>query len=264
MEKSVIRRGGPVLVLLLAAAGILTAQDFQRTYPLDPGGRISVQNVSGGISLTGENRRDVLVLAFKEGPDRDLVQVEDESSADRILVRALYPQNARCDASIRFEVHVPSGLELNIDSLSNASGDILVRAVRGNLRARTASGNVTVEQAEGTVHATSASGDVSVQGVSGIVNAQTASGDVDVELVEQGTGAEMKFSSASGDVTVKAPANLNAEVQMSTASGKLSSDFPLTVEDGERGPGRKAFGRLGSGSCLLKISTASGNVNLVH
>jgi hypothetical protein len=74
----------------------------------------------------------------------------------------------------------------------------------------------------------------------------------------------MKFSSASGNVTVKAPSNLDAEVQMSTASGSLRTNFPLTIEDRESGSGQKAHGRLGSGSCLLKLSTASGNVRLTH
>jgi hypothetical protein len=50
---------------------------------------------------------------------------------------------------------------------------------------------------------------------------------------------------------------------MSTASGSLKTDFPLTIEEREY-HGRKAFGLIGAGSRLLKISTASGNVSLVR
>jgi len=50
---------------------------------------------------------------------------------------------------------------------------------------------------------------------------------------------------------------------MFTASGSLDSDFPLTLDDRE-GHGKKAFGKVGSGAISLKISTASGNVRLVH
>jgi DUF4097 and DUF4098 domain-containing protein YvlB len=159
---------------------------------------------------------------------------------------------------------VPSGLELNYDSLSNASGNISIESVKGTVRAKTASGNVTVSEAEGTIDASSASGDVTARGIAGSVNARTASGDVRVELVRPLGGSAMKFSSASGDVTVKAPANLDAEVEMATASGALKTDFPLSVEDRNLGAGKKATGRLGSGAGQIKISTASGNVNLIR
>jgi hypothetical protein len=250
--------------VLLLVALVATAQDFQKTYSVGPGALVSVKNVSGDIAVVGYEGRDVLAVAFKEGPDRDLVQIEDQSTADGIALQARYPQDTRCNASVRFELRVPQNLDLNFDSLSSASGNISVRAVRGTLRAKTASGNVDVEQADGTVDASTASGNVTVQRVAGLVSARTASGDVEVELVEQLSGKEMKFSSASGNVTVKAPSNLDAEVQMSTASGSLRTNFPLTIEDRESGSGQKAHGRLGSGSCLLKLSTASGNVRLTH
>ena len=91
-----------------------------------------------------------------------------------------------------------------------------------------------------------------------------ASGNVEVELLRQTGAADMKFASASGDVIVRAPANLDADVEMSTASGSLKTDFPIQIEDRNSGSGRKAAGRLGGGSCRLKISTASGDVKLVR
>jgi hypothetical protein len=246
--------------LALAAA----AQDFQKTYSVGPGARVSVKSVSGDITITGYQGRDILAVAFKEGPDRNLVQIEDQSTAEGISLSARYPQNGHCNASVRFELRVPNNLELNFDSLSNASGNISVESVKGSIRARTASGDVTVREAEGTIDASSASGDVIAKGVVGTVNARTASGNVDVELMRQVGGNSMKFSSASGNVTVKAPSNLDAEVEMATASGSLKTDFPLSVEDRNSGSGKKATGRLGSGASQLKISTASGNVHLIR
>jgi len=251
------------LALSLMAVSAL-AQDFQRNYALGAGARVSVKNVSGDIAVSGYEGRDVVVAAFKEGPDRDLVQVEDQSTAQGLALSVRYPERGRCNASVRFELRVPWNLELTFDSLSNASGDISIEAVKGAVHARTASGNVKVQQAEGTVDVSTASGDVTVRGVVGAVNARTASGDVDVELLRQVGGGDMKFSSASGDVIVKMPGNLDAYVEMSTASGALRSDFPLTVEDRDEGHGKKAHGRLGTGSSQLKLSSASGDVRLIR
>ncbi len=263
MRKASIALAG-LLVVLFVATVSAQAQDFQRTYALGPGARISVKNVSGDILVSGYDGRDVQVVAFKEGPDRDMVQIEDQATAESLSVRPIYPQNTNCNASVRFELKVPRDLDLRFDSLANASGDISVEGVKGSVGARTASGDVEVQEVEGTVDAASASGDVTVQGVVGTVSAKTASGDVEVELLRQVGGSEMKFSSASGDVTVRAPRELDAEVEMSTASGSLQTDFPLNVEDRNEGHGKKAYGRLGAGSCRLKISTASGNVKLVR
>jgi len=250
--------------VLSVMAGSALAQDFQRTYPLGPGARITVNNVSGDIVVSGYQGQDIQVVAFKEGPDRDMVQIEDQATAQELSLRPRYPQGTSCNASVRFEIKVPRDLNLNFDSLSNASGDISVEGVTGTVRLHTASGDVAVRQVEGGVNASSASGDVTVQGVVGMVSASTASGDVEVELLRQVGGTEMRFSSASGDVIVRAPRELDADVEMSTASGSLQTDFPLAVEDRKGGHGRKAAGRLGMGSCQLKLSTASGSVKLIR
>ena len=90
----------------------------------------------------------------------------------------------------------------------------------------------------------------------------TASGNVDVELTRlEGTG-DMRFSSASGDVSVRLPSSLDARVDMSTASGSIETDFPIEVRKDRYSSGYTARGQLGSGSRLLKISSASGDVKL--
>ncbi len=252
--------------LLVLSFTTLTApaQDFQKSYSLGQGARISVKNVSGEILVSGYNGRDVQVAAWREGPDAQLVQIVDETTAQGVSLGVQYPREGNCNASVRFDIKVPRGIEFAFDSLSNASGDVSVQDVTGTVRARTASGNVGIQQVQGNIDASSASGDVTVRQAVGVVNARTASGNVEVELLHQTPGDEMKFSSASGDVTVKAPGNLDAMVEMSTASGDLQTDFQLTIEDRAKGSGKSAHGQLGSGSCHVKLSTASGNVRLTH
>jgi DUF4097 and DUF4098 domain-containing protein YvlB len=135
----------------------------------------------------------------------------------------------------------------------------------GSVDVKTASGDVEITQVQGAVNAKAASGEVKVHGVAGTVNASTASGNVDVELTRiEGTG-DLKFSSASGNVTVKVPAQLSAQVEISTVNGSVKTDFPLTIEERQlHGNGQKASGLLGSGAVKLTISTASGDVKLIR
>src|SRR5215471_15009388 len=201
------------LLLSLNAA----AQDFRKSYEIGQGGSISVRNVSGDVSVTGYEGSAVLVLGFKEGPDRDRVGVEDNSAGNNVDVRARYPENCDCNASIRFEVKVPRA-NYKFDQISSVSGDVEVTGVSGDLLAKSTSGNVTVK------------------GVTGAVNAKSTSGNVEVEIMQLNGAGDMEFASTSGDVRVKLPANLDADVRMSTASGGLKTDFPLTIEEPERGP----------------------------
>src|SRR4051794_33131181 len=168
-----------IFVLTVVPAG---AQDFQKTYPVEPGGVVNIRNVSGDVNIKGYDGQGIAVSVYKEGPDRDKVDVEDLSSGNRVDLKARYPQNCNCNASLRFEVSVPRGGEYNIDKVSTASGNINVSGVNGRVSVRTASGDVKADGINGEVDASTASGEVQVRNVAGIVSARSASGDVDAEI----------------------------------------------------------------------------------
>ena len=249
-------------LLCAAASSAAAAQDFQRSYELGPGGTVSITNVSGDIILRGYDGPVVVVEGHKEGRDRDRVEVEDTSTPGNVSLRAKYPNNCNCDASVRFEVRVPRNANLNFEKITTASGNLRAEGFSGRLNLRTASGDVSVRGVGGDIKASSASGAVRVADASGTVNASTASGDVDVELTRLEGAGDMKFSSASGNVRVRAPSSLDARVSMSTASGDIETNFPLEVKSNEHGPGSRAQGQLGSGARSLRLSSASGNVSL--
>jgi hypothetical protein len=252
---------GAVLICV-AAASAASAQDFQRSYELGAGGSVSIRNVSGDVVLKGYDGAAVVVEGRKEGRDRDMVEVEDLSTPGHVSLRAKYPHNCNCDASIRFEVRVPRGANLNFDQIQTASGNLRAEGFAGHVNLQTASGDVSVRGVGGEIHASSASGTVRVAESSGTVNASSASGDVEVELTRLEGDGDMSFSSASGDVRVRVPASLDARVKMSTASGDIETNFPIEVKTNDYGPGSRAEGRLGTGARSLKLSSASGNVSL--
>jgi Putative adhesin len=262
MQRRALTNFIAAVLLCVASAAVARAQDFQRSYNVGPNGSISIANVSGDVILKGYDGSAVEVSGFKEGPDRNEVEVEDLSAGGRVELRAKYPRNCNCDASIRFEIRVPRSVSFDFDKISTASGNVSAEGVSGRMQLNTASGNVTLQGVSGDIHANSASGTVRVREAAGTVSAGTASGDVDVELTRlEGTG-DMRFSSASGNVRVRLPASVDADVEMSTASGDIDTNFPVEVKDDKYGSGKHARGRLGSGSRLLRISSASGDLSL--
>ncbi len=261
-KKSLLLASFALLACSIAATA--WAQDYERTYTLSPGGTISVSNVSGDISVVGHTGSNIHVTAYREGRDKDMVEIEDQSTADSIVLRARYPRDGgRYDASVRFVLQVPRGSHYRFDSITTVSGDVSITDVAGEIDAKSVSGDVEVKQCEGGIHAATVSGDVTVLNSVGGVTARSVSGDLEVAIADTEGARELSFTTTSGDVAVRVPAQLDADVQLSTFSGSLATDFPLTVEEREN-HGKKAFGILGSGAVRLKATSLSGSVRLVR
>jgi DUF4097 and DUF4098 domain-containing protein YvlB len=228
------------------ASASASAGDFQKSYSLAPGSSIAVSNMSGNVTVTGHDGNEVVVTGTVTGRDADRVEIEDRSGPGAVDVGVRYPRNCNCDASVDFVVRVPSGTGFRFDKIASMSGNVEIRDVSGTIEATAMSGDVRVENVVGTVEATAMSGDVWV----------------DIDRLE-GTGA-LTFTSMSGNVEVRLPADLDADVEMKTASGRISTDFPIEVREQKYGPGASASGRLGSGSRSLRIRSMSGEARLLR
>jgi hypothetical protein len=245
MKKTFSIPGFLIIAATLALAATAAAQDFQKSSVIRGGGQISVSNISGTIKVTGYSGSSIEVKAYKTGRDKDLVKVEDTSAGDRIELKASYPRDCNCDASINFELLVPAQVSYDFKSLNSVSGNIEITGVRGSVKTATVSGGVAA------------------RGVTGNVSASSVSGNVDAEISAYEGSDDMKFTSVSGSVRVVAPAALSATVEMSSLSGTLDTNFPIAVQTEKYGPGRKVNAQLGNGQNKLKISTVSGNVALI-
>ena len=246
MSKPFARLAAAFSVCVLMLISTAAAQDFQKSYRVGAGGDVRIGNVSGDVTVTGYDGDSVVVTASKDGRDRDKVDIEDRSTANRVDVTVRYPERCNCNVDVRFEVKVPRSVSYDALRFSSVSGDVDVTSVNGKLRASSVSGGVRVRDVTGSVSASAVSGNV----------------EVDIDQLE---GADnMKFSSVSGNVIVRLPSSLDAEIEMSSLSGSLKTDFPIEVREKRYGPGRSAHGRVGNGSRTLNMSTVSGSVSLMH
>ena len=146
-------------------------------------------------------------------------------------------------------------------SLETGSGDITVSGTSGTrLRLNTGSGSITlrdgkasdltVETGSGDIEATNTSGDQ--------VSFETGSGNVDVALVA--TFRSLRIETGSGDVTLKVPPALGAQVDLDTGSGDIDlGGLTLQVRRLEHD---HITGTMGDGSGRLSVETGSGNVKL--
>ncbi len=141
------------------------------------------------------------------------------------------------------------------------SGDIEVKEVRGDSHLKTVSGEVTVQSAQGEIYAETISGDIELLGVSGalVIKVNTMSGSVDYagDLPKDG---HYYFKSHSGDIIVAIPSGAAFDLDVKTFSGKIQTDFEITVSG--RLDKKSLAGSVNGGGAEIDIKTFSGDVRL--
>jgi hypothetical protein len=141
---------------------------------------------------------------------------------------------------------------------STGSGSIDGMGVKGPITVRTSSGSIEMTQTGGgDVEAASSSGSIRVRGVQGGVRASTTSGSLAIEGQME---REWRLSSSSGHVTVNVPASQGFELDASSSSGRINTDFPITVS-GTIGK-RALRGSARGGGPLLHVRTSSGGISI--
>jgi DUF4097 and DUF4098 domain-containing protein YvlB len=246
MNKKLIRFSLAPMLVGFALAATSAAQDFQKTYRIAAGGQVRIGNISGDVIVTAYDGDTIIVKGTKKGRDRDQVEIEDRSGTGNVDIGVNYPKHCNCEANIRFDVQVPRSVNYDFDHISSVSGDVRITGVTGRL------------------HASAVSGDVHITEVSGSVSASSVSGDVRVDISRLDGSDDMKFSTVSGEVNVMLPASLAADVDISSFSGAIKTDFPVEVRTERYGSRNSARGKLGEGTRRLKMSSVSGNLSLRH
>jgi DUF4097 and DUF4098 domain-containing protein YvlB len=156
-----------------------------------------------------------------------------------------------------------AGARLDIDALS---GDVIVVGVKGETRISTVSGGVELSGARGDMEIESVSGDVDLRDVVvKQVRAHTTSGDVSFtgQIID---GGRYEFNTHSGEIVLALPADIGAQLSVSTFNGGIDSDFPITLTPGVHGIGTSQAKRLnftvGRGGARISAETFSGDITL--
>jgi lia operon protein LiaG len=148
--------------------------------------------------------------------------------------------------------------ELSIDT---GSGAITVSEIRGeSISIETGSGEVRASNLRSNqLEINTGSGSIDVTALTAPqVSLQTGSGSVSAAL--SGEVWNVSVETGSGDITLKVPPTLAADVDIETSSGEIETDFEVAVTRHARD---HMTGRIGEGGGKIDIETGSGGIKLV-
>lgn len=294
-SKSSILALAPIFIGMCAAFPALAATPIDQTRPLDPRGRVEIDNLKGRVEVRAWDRPEVKITGTLGTGVQKLV-VEGDRGA--LHIEAKYPNRANNTEPTVLVVQVPlqadleiSTVSANIDvhgvaprelSLESVSGDIVANGAPRRAAVESVSGDVVLTFNSGDVEASAVSGDltlngrlngeVSVETVSGNMrvdsrgerlrrlSASTVSGDAELKAALAPDG-EIGMESVSGDLTLIAPRDLSAKVSGESFSGDLNAPG-AKIEREEFGPGSSFHTRYGAGKGEVRIETFSGDATL--
>jgi DUF4097 and DUF4098 domain-containing protein YvlB len=300
MSTSIVRIA--VLAAALALAGeAARASSYQQQIAADPRGEVDVSNISGSITITGWDQSSVAVSTDLPSDSR---RVKLTGGHGRINVCVIYNDSDSCNSSggwsrhetsVRLEVHVPRGSELDASGVSAAitsrgvtgsqhlhtvSGDIDADLGSGDDEVGTVSGTVELRGSnrDGTLRVSSVSGDLTITKVAGELEARTVNGRVSAAM---SSARSVRLNTTSGNIDLSARLASGGSIETETVSGeqkfRVSSGYSYEVrtfsgdiddcfgqkpDKSEYGPGSRLTGTRGGGGGHIRVKSLSGDVSL--
>jgi hypothetical protein len=199
------------------------------------------------------------------------------------------------DISVDYEIIVPADTTIRTQSgsgdqtiegthgnadLQSGSGDMKLTQISGEIHLQTGSGNVRAQEISGAVRGGAGSGDIEIEeagtgdidlhtgsgnitirGIHGGLHAEAGSGDITAEGTQAG---DWEIRTGSGSVHVRLPADAAFDANISTSSGTLDVDAPITmtVQGRVNETHKTIMGKVRGGGPLLTLHTGSGDIHI--
>lgn len=236
------------LALPLTAAAYQFTEDSTYSYPLSAGGRISLDNVNGDVTIEAWDRDEVSIEAVKRGRSQealDAARIDIDATDERIHIETRYPERrerGRHDAaSVDYTLYVPRSAEL--DEIELVNGSLILDGIAGD------------------VAASLVNGEVEARGLTGDAEISTVNGELEIELAELDDDRKVELSSVNGSVRLEVPGSAGAEVEASTVHGDIRNDFGLAV-DRSGIVGKSLEGTFGGGGARILLSNVNGSIDI--
>jgi DUF4097 and DUF4098 domain-containing protein YvlB len=269
-------------VVLLALPGAAHADDWLKTYTVTGKPAVHIQTNDGAVRVsTWDGKRiEARIETIGWRIDESEVRIIERQTGDRIDIEARVPSfrwTAFNRRSLRIEVRVPREADLNIHTgdgsvetennigivdIRTGDGHVRVSRAKGDVRLSTGDGSIEATGVDGRLDASTGDGGVRVEGRFDSLNLKTNDGSIDARVLD-GSRMSGNWSLRTGDgsVTLRLPENLQADLDVHTGDGRISTEFPVTASG--KISRSELRGKLNGGGPLLAVRTGDGSIRIL-
>jgi len=253
------------LVFLISLSAVAHAEEWRKTFSLSGRPEISVDANDANLRVYAADRKDVEAVVITEGwkigPGE--VHVNDRQNGNKVELTVRTPHSVHFGFSfrsrtIRVELNVPRDSDL---SLHSGDGNIRAENVNGKLHLDTGDGEIEARGVEGTLDANTSDGNIRADGTFNALDLHTGDGNIEAEA---GSSSKMlqgwTLKTGDGNIVLRVPANFSAELDAHSGDGRVTVDFPVTINGSMQESSIR--GRLNGGGQALELRTGDGNISL--
>ena len=266
---------------------------YEKTYPFQSGGKLILDSDIGDITVNGTDKNEVSIVVTAKGSTEKLERFTVSSSQDGNTVRIdgkmkhhYFHMFGNNTPDVRFDVQVPkscnlrletSGGDITIDGVKGtidgetSGGDLDLRHLDGTVRMNTSGGNVLLKTGSGEFTLETSGGNMSGEDVTGPVHLETSGGNIELRncdgkiyastsggnihaVLKDNKGVDL--STSGGNLTVRLPKSIAADVNAEASGGDVSCDFPVTGKLREGA----LHGKINGGGNIIRLETSGGDI----
>ena len=262
-------------------------------FDVSPPARLVARLDDGSIEIVGTRSQEIRVTVIKKarGPnpeaarallDHLVIDAKQEGQTVSLEVRngsgwkwneeGFGPRVLHSDV----EIQVPMETDLE---LTTRDGRIVIEKVKGRIRAETDDGRVRLRDITGEVRARTSDGSIVGIDLDGAIDVATEDGRIELEgsyhklkaITSDGSikircsdgtpplEEDWMIRSSDGSISVTFPENLSANLEASTADGRIVRELRLADIQEDK---RWLKGKLGQGGNLIYVKTSDGRITL--
>lgn len=289
-----------ICMVVLAVLPSGSPDEWTKSFKLERSAMLRVETSDANIRVTAWEGSSVEARITTQGwtIGGDGINIVDRQTGDQIDIEVRFPRHAFQmnwrNRRVDIEIRVPRDADLDLHTgdgnvdVQGVKGSILLRSgdgnlklseLQGTLKADTGDGNIDLRNVRGDLTLHTGDGNIDLAGIDGSLRAETGDGRVrvngrfDVLDVKTGDGgidaaaaegskleANWRLNTCDGNLTLRLPATIAADVELETNDGSIDFDMPVTVS-GRQGK-REVHGQINGGGKLLSLKTGDGTIRL--
>jgi DUF4097 and DUF4098 domain-containing protein YvlB len=257
-----------LLFAALAFTAFAHADDWSKTYELTgkPELRVDAWDAHVRIEPWDQNKIEAHVttrgwqiggsgIEIVDHQQGNAVDIELHSRSHHISYGVSFGIGSR---RIDLEIHMPRSAKVDIHT---SDGSIDARGLGGDLKFSSGDGRLTLSDLDGVLRAHTRDGSVHASGRFDLVELRTGDGHVELEARPSSQLREnWEVRTSDGSVRLTLPANLAANLNLHTGDGRITTDFPITVQGSYDKSDLR--GTINGGGKELTVHTGDGSITL--
>ena len=252
-------------VIFIFQLNLVVAQDtkkFELSVNNPENSKFELVNLAGDVIITANSSNKIIIEAsgIEPNPERaEGLKRVGSGGEDNTGTGLSYSKNGNTfsltgavsmTSDIKYKISVPKSLKIYIELGMFNQGDLEITGLNSDLE-------LDVKTS-----------DIKLRDITGPTVISSLSGDIDAVFSKVNQTSPFSIKAISGDMDISLPANTPANMELSSMSGGIYTDFDIKTDDNNSddlthiGGGSKVRSKINGGGVKIVVSAISGNIYL--